>query len=86
MDISRRQTDTPGMLEVHAKHASEVDDALTEAIDVVKIAATEHKTGILISRIDAGKYIVRAHPAVPFGMVRQQYEPLDGRQNGSADD
>lgn len=75
MDINRQQTKTPGMLEVHAKHASEVDDALTKAIDVVKIAATEHKTGILVSRIDAGKYIVRAHPTVPFGLVRQQYEP-----------
>lgn len=86
MDINRQQTETPGMLEVHAKHATEVDEALTKAIDVVKIAATEHKTGILISRIDAGVYIVRAHPAVPFGLVRQQHEPLDGRQSGAADD
>ncbi|CAH0201556.1 hypothetical protein SRABI83_01918 [Arthrobacter sp. Bi83] len=86
MDINRQQTETPGMLEVHAKHAYEVDDALTKAIDVVKIAATEHKTGILISRIDTGRYIVRAHPAVPFGLVRQRHEPLDGRQNGTADD
>ncbi|MDR6639561.1 hypothetical protein J2Y68_003222 [Paenarthrobacter nitroguajacolicus] len=86
MDISRRQTETPGMLEVHAKHASEVDDALTKAIDVVKIAATEYKIGILVSRIDAGRYIVRAHPAVPFGLVRQQHESLDGRRSGSAGD
>ena len=75
MNASHRQTEVPGMLEVHATCASEVADALTRAIDIVKTAATEHKTGILISRIGAGRYIVRAHPAVPFGLVRQQYEP-----------
>lgn len=64
----------PGMLEVHVKEASEVDTALEEAIAVVLKAALQHRTGILVTRIEAGRYIVRAHPAVPFGLIRQRHE------------
>jgi len=52
-----------------------VDEALERAIRVVEQAAAEHETGILITQIDTGRYIVRAHPAVPVGLVRQQWEP-----------
>jgi hypothetical protein len=71
MAIETAGFETPGMLEVHVKEASEVDDALDGAIKVVLKAADAHRTGILITRVDAGQYIVRAHPAVPFGLVRQ---------------
>lgn len=74
MQFENPKLETPGMLEVHVKQAAEVDDALTMAISVVQEAATEHRTGILITRIDVGRYIVRAHPAVPFGLIRQQHE------------
>ena len=64
----------PGMLEVHIEQASELDDALAEALDVVQVAATAHRTGILVTRIGVDRYIVRAHPAVPFGLVRQRHD------------
>lgn len=63
----------PGMVEVHVEMASEVDQALTEAVAQVTIAATSNRIGILITRIDAGRYIVRAHPQVPFGLTRQRH-------------
>lgn len=75
MEMETSVLETPGMLEIHVEHAFGVDEALTTAIDVVQKAAVEHRTGILVTRIGAGRYIVRAHPAVPFGLVRQQHEP-----------
>ena len=60
------------MLEVNVGAAAELDDALGDAVATVTEAATEHKTGILITRVSAGKYIVRAHlragAAAPRGM------------------
>lgn len=73
MEIGVSELEKPGMLEVHVKEASEVDSALEQAIEVVLKAASEHRTGILLTRIDPGRYIVRAHPAVPFGLVRQRH-------------
>lgn len=75
MDFEASVLETPGMLEIQVKHAFEVDEALAKAINVVQKAAVEHRTGILVTRIGAGRYVVRAHPAVPFGLVRQQHEP-----------
>ena len=63
----------PGMLEVNVSNAAEVDPALEKAIAVVTETASHHRTGVLITRIGAGSYIVRAHPSVPFGLVRQQF-------------
>lgn len=53
--------------------ASQVDQVLNDAVETVKVAATRHETGILITRTGPGRYIVRAHPAVPFGLIRQQH-------------
>lgn len=72
MEIETSGLEAPGMLELHITQASELDDALGKAIEAVQKAANEHRTGILVTRIDAGRYIVRAHPAVPFGLVRQR--------------
>lgn len=63
-----------GMLEVHVERASEVDTAIAKATEVVLKAALEHRTGILVTRIGVGRYVVRAHPAVPFGLVRQRHD------------
>lgn len=63
----------PGMIEVRVDKAADLDKALNKAIDVVFSDAKEHRTGILVTRISAGRYIVRAHPAVPFGLVRQRH-------------
>lgn len=67
-------TPSPGMLEVNVKEASEVDEALQNAVSQVTKAAVRHQTGVLVTRVGPGRYIVRAHPAVPYGLTRQQYE------------
>ena len=51
---------TPGMVEVTATEEATLGLALGNAIAVV-------------SRIGSDRYIVRAHPAVPYGMVRHSY-------------
>jgi len=61
------------MLEVNVTKASEADGALKEAISKVTEAAISHHTGILVTRIAPERYIVRAHPAVPYGFIRQQH-------------
>jgi len=63
----------PGMVEVNVASAAEVDKALEEAISVITKTATHHRVGVLVTRTGAGSYIVRAHPAVPYGLVRQQH-------------
>lgn len=67
-------TPSPGMLEVNVKDACEVDEALQKAVSQVTEAAVRHQTGVLVTRVGPGRYIVRAHPAVPYGLTRQQYE------------
>lgn len=73
MQLNKPRVEKPGMVEVRVEQASELDDVLTTAIEVIKKAAAEHRVGILVTRIDTGRYIVRAHPAVPFGLIRQQH-------------
>ena len=63
----------PGMVEVNVTSAADVDKALEEAITVITKTATHHRVGVLVTRTGAGSYIVRAHPAVPYGLVRQQH-------------
>lgn len=63
----------PGMLEVHVSSAGEADLALDQAIAVIAETAKHHRTGVLVTRIGTGNYIVRAHPAVPYGLVREKY-------------
>ena len=60
------------MVEISVDDASEVDQAITDAVETVRAAATRHETGIMITRTGPGRYIVRAHPAVPFGLIREQ--------------
>jgi hypothetical protein len=64
----------PGSVEVHVQTVAEVNSALDDAIERVQGAALHHRTGILVTRVGPGSYVVRAHPAVPYGMVRQRYE------------
>jgi 6-phosphogluconate dehydrogenase (decarboxylating) len=59
------------MMEVHVSSAGEADLALDRAVAVIAEAAKHHRTGVLVTRIGAGHYIVRAHPAVPYGLVRE---------------
>lgn len=62
----------PGMLEVNVATPDEVDPTLQKAIQSVSPAAAHYGMGILITRIGVGRYVVRAHPHVPEGLVRQQ--------------
>jgi hypothetical protein len=64
---------SPGVIEVRVTEASQLDPSLDAAVELIKEAATEHGTGIMITRLGPGHYIVRAHPEVPHGLIRQQY-------------
>jgi dissimilatory sulfite reductase (desulfoviridin) alpha/beta subunit len=69
-----RREPLPGMVEVNATTAEEVFKALEEAITVIAKTAAHHRMGVLVTRAGAGSYIVRAHQAVPYGLIRQQQE------------
>lgn len=62
-----------GMVEVNVSKAEQLDRALEEAIAVIAKAAAHHHMGIMVTRTGVGRYVVRAHPAVPYGLVRQQH-------------
>jgi hypothetical protein len=61
------------MMEVNVQSTAEVGPALEKAIAVIRETAAHHRIGILVTLAGAGSYIVRAHPAVPYGLVRQQH-------------
>jgi hypothetical protein len=62
---------TPGMVELTITEATLLDEALDAAIAQVMEAAVHHRVGVMVTRIGPGRYIVRAHPAVPYGLTRQ---------------
>lgn len=70
-DTSNSEGCSPGVVEVTVNEASDIDEALNSAVGLVLEAATRHKTGILVTRMESGRYVVRAHPGVPFGLIRQ---------------
>ena len=72
--VHRQLKLSPGMVEVRVESTHEVDQALDNAVAAVKDAAIRHNTGIMITRTAPGQYIIRAHPAVPYGLIRQQHE------------
>lgn len=65
---------SPGVVEVRIDDAADADKALDEAVAAVKDSAIRHHAGILVTKTGPGQYTVRAHPAVPFGLTRQQYK------------
>ena len=72
-ELRQDRRPSPGMLDVMVTQAADLSVALANAVDVVSQAAAEHRTGILISRIGTDRYIVRAHPGVPYGLIRESY-------------
>ena len=64
----------PGMVEVSVDDPEQLDRALDDAVATITKAATLHRTGIMITRTGPGQYIVRANPAVPYGLTRQQHQ------------
>lgn len=62
----------PGMVEVRVRDPREAPQALADALRVVGEAADRYGTGIMVTDMGDGTYVVRAHPAVPHGLVREQ--------------
>jgi hypothetical protein len=62
-----------GVLEVNVSNAEDPDLALEEAIAVITKAAAQHHIGVMVTGTGVGRYIVRAHPAVPYGLIRHQH-------------
>lgn len=64
----------PDMVEVIVKDSAQLDQALKDGIAGVIAAATLHHTGVMVIRTGPGRYVVRVHPEVPYGLIRQQYQ------------
>ncbi|SKB71868.1 hypothetical protein SAMN05660916_02285 [Arthrobacter sp. 31Cvi3.1E] len=62
------------MLEVTLSQVDDERTSLDVAIERVTEAAQLHGMGVMVSRIADERYVVRAHPAVPYGFVRQPLE------------
>lgn len=60
------------MVEVQARDGADIDKALADAVRVVREAADLYGTGIMITNVGEGCYVVRAHPAIPHGLIREQ--------------
>lgn len=69
-DVHKTDQLSPGMHEVTVTNTGGTDQALKDAIAQVMDVAKRHKTGVMVTRIGIGRYVVRAHPAVPYGFVR----------------
>ncbi|MEJ1191979.1 hypothetical protein ACFC25_12235 [Pseudarthrobacter sp. NPDC055928] len=63
-----------GAVEVRAGQSDDVGRVLDDAVRAVGEAADRHGTGIMITDVGEGCYVVRAHPAVPHGLVREQWK------------
>jgi len=66
-------THAPGMLEVTVESGADLDDVLENAIKLITKSAKYHQVGIMVTRTGVGRYVVRAHPAVPYGLIRQRH-------------
>ncbi|SKB99257.1 hypothetical protein SAMN05660473_03494 [Arthrobacter sp. 49Tsu3.1M3] len=74
MTITVPTASSPGMVEVIVTDSAQVDQALKDGVAKVMEAATRHHTGVMVTRTGPGRYIVRAHPAVPYGLIRQRHQ------------
>ncbi|TDL33252.1 hypothetical protein [Arthrobacter nitrophenolicus] len=67
-----KETRCTGMVEVRVREPQEASAVLADAVRMVEEAANRYGTGIMVTEVGEGSYVVRAHPAVPHGLVRQQ--------------
>ena len=63
---------SPGVVEVRTGQSDDVGKALDDGVRAVGEAADRYGTGIMITDVGGGSYVVRAHPAVPYGLVRER--------------
>lgn len=61
----------PGMLEVTVSEDITANASLDAAVTTVTKAANAYSMGIMITQIGTNKFVVRAHPEVPKGLVRR---------------
>ncbi|WP_284988043.1 MULTISPECIES: hypothetical protein [unclassified Arthrobacter] len=73
MDLQDELRRPPGMLEIKVSPETGLNEALGQAVEAVSESAEEHRLGIMISRVGLDRYVVRVHPAVPYGLVRQAF-------------
>ena len=62
---------SPGMLELIVPEGEDMEPALEAAIVQVTPAASRNGMGVMATEIQKGYFVVRAHPAVPFGLIRR---------------
>lgn len=72
----------PGVVEVKIERAMDLDEALQDAVTLVLKVAMEHQTGIMVTRMDVGRYIVQTHPEVPVGLIRERHVGIPGCKPG----
>jgi len=71
--VEGRTTDSAGVVEVTVERTADLDEALENAISLVTSVAKRRLIGIMVTREGAGRYVVRAHPEVPYGLIRQRH-------------
>jgi hypothetical protein len=64
----------PGCLVVAVQTRTELDDALDEAVDLLKPAAVTQEVGISVTRLAPGRYEVRLNSKVPQGVTFERWE------------
>jgi hypothetical protein len=64
---------SPWGVDVKVEKTADLDEAIHNAVTRLLEAATEHRTGIMVSRVGVGRYTVQIHSEVPFGLIRQRH-------------
>lgn len=64
---------SPGVAEVVVTKAVDLEHALHNAVTLVMETAMERRTGIMMTRLGIGRYIVQVHPEVPVGLIRERH-------------
>lgn len=59
------------MVEVRVPASRDARETLAGAVQLVRKAADQFSMGIMITYVGEGCYVVRAHPSVPHGLVRE---------------
>jgi hypothetical protein len=62
-----------GWWKSNAQSAADLNEALKNAIKSGNQGCDTPPIGIMVTRTGAGRYIVRAHPEVPYGLIRQRH-------------
>ena len=64
---------SPGVVDVKVGKTADLEDPIHDAVTRLLEAATENKTGIMVTRVGVGRYTVQTHSEVLFGLIRQRH-------------